>query len=76
MQVVETSLHSKDVLGLTPREVQIAGMIADGHSNKTIASELGLAYSTVKNHVSSILDKLHLEGRTQLAIHVRSFTMS
>lgn len=51
---------------LSSRERQIVRLIASGCSNKIVARELQLAYSTVKNHVSGILDKLHLESRTQL----------
>jgi DNA-binding NarL/FixJ family response regulator len=53
---------------LTPRELEIAALIADGLSNKQIAADLKLSYSTVKNHISSILEKLDLDHRTQVAI--------
>ncbi|HXG07749.1 MAG TPA: response regulator transcription factor [Nitrososphaera sp.] len=55
---------------LTLRERQIVSLIAQGRSNKEIAGELRLGYSTVKNYVSSILQKLHLSDRTQLALYV------
>ena len=55
---------------LTPRESEIASLVAGGKSNKQIAADLSLSYSTVKNHISSILDKLNLDHRTQIAIHV------
>ena len=54
---------------LTLRERQIVSLIAHGHSNKEITAELNLGYSTVKNHVSSILDKLGLSDRTQIALY-------
>lgn len=54
--------------GLTPREREIAQLVAQGRSNKEIAFGLGMAYSTVKNHVSSVMDKLGLEHRTQIAV--------
>lgn len=54
---------------LTLRERQIVALIAQGRSNKEIAGELRLGYSTVKNYVSSILQKLHLSDRTQLALY-------
>src|SRR5947209_3616985 len=57
---------------LTTREAEIAGLIANGLSNKKIAVELDLAYSTVKNHVSSILRKLKLGNRTQIALQMRN----
>ncbi len=54
---------------LTLRELQVVRLIGLGYSNKRIASEMQLGYSTVKNYVSSILKKLRLEGRTQIALY-------
>jgi DNA-binding NarL/FixJ family response regulator len=53
---------------LTLREYQVIQLIAQGHSNKDIAKEMRLGYSTIKNYVSSILRKLELDGRTQVAL--------
>lgn len=54
---------------LTLRERQVATLVAQGRSNKEIAHELQLGYSTVKNYVSSILEKLDLRDRTQIALY-------
>lgn len=53
---------------LTERELQVLRLIAAGHSNKELASLLGISERTVKGHVSSILDKLDLADRTQAAV--------
>jgi DNA-binding CsgD family transcriptional regulator len=55
-------------LGLTPREVQIAGWIARGRSNPEIASILGMRPRTVEKHVEKILAKLGVENRTAAAM--------
>jgi len=52
----------------TPREQEIIRLIADGLSNKEIANTLFISEGTVKNHVSSILSKLNLQHRTQIAV--------
>jgi DNA-binding NarL/FixJ family response regulator len=53
---------------LTPREREIAALIADGLSNKQIARRLSIEPATVKNHVHNILRKLGVSRRDQ--IHV------
>ncbi len=57
---------------LTDREKEVLAGVADGKGNREIAQELKLAEGTVKNHVSTILAKLHLRSRTELAIKVLS----
>nr|WP_238988843.1 response regulator transcription factor [Calorimonas adulescens] len=55
-------------LPLTEREMDIAGLIAEGLSNRDIAKRLYISEGTVKNHISSILSKLDLKDRTQIAV--------
>jgi two-component system, NarL family, nitrate/nitrite response regulator NarL len=57
-----------DDAGLTPRETQVLGLLADGFSNKLIARELDLSLGTVKVHVKHILKKLKLRTRVEAAI--------
>ncbi|MEM7587939.1 MAG: response regulator transcription factor [Acidobacteriota bacterium] len=54
-----------EALQLTPRELEILRLIADGLSNKEIAAQLYLSFHTVKNHVHNILEKLKVQHRSQ-----------
>ena len=53
--------------GLTPRERQVATLVAQGKSNREIAKELVLSERTVENHVGNILSKLDFGSRAQVA---------
>jgi DNA-binding NarL/FixJ family response regulator len=53
---------------LTDREIEIIKLVSDGYSNQEISEKLYLGESTVKNYVSSILSKLSLRDRTQIAV--------
>lgn len=53
---------------LTERETEILRLMAGGYSNKEIASSLGVAEGTVKNHVSNILSKLGVRDRTRAVL--------
>lgn len=55
---------------LTPREVDVAKLVAQGKSNKDICKILFLTEGTVKNYVTRILEKLELNSRTELAVFV------
>jgi NarL family two-component system response regulator LiaR len=52
---------------LTARELELAGLLAEGRTNAEIAAQLDLSIFTVKNHVSSILMKLQVQTRTEAA---------
>lgn len=53
---------------INDREKEVIRLIAEGYSNKEIASELYLSEGTVRNYLSTILDKLQLRDRTQVAV--------
>ncbi|MEZ4335526.1 MAG: helix-turn-helix transcriptional regulator [Sandaracinaceae bacterium] len=52
---------------LSPREREVAGLVAAGLRNKDIALALGIRLGTVKDHVHRILDKTGLDGRAAIA---------
>lgn len=53
-------------LGLSVRELEVAGLAAKGRSNRAIAAALVLSLRTVENHLSRAYHKLHLTGRSEL----------
>jgi len=68
---VEIAEHSTDD-ALTPREVDVLRLVANGKMNKEIAAELSLTEETVKSHIRNILAKLEAKDRTHaVAIGVK-----
>ncbi|EDP97260.1 LuxR C-terminal-related transcriptional regulator [Kordia algicida OT-1] len=54
-----------ETLGLSKREYEVLCLLAEGHSNKEIASLLSVSESTIKTHVSNVYTKLDVKRRTQ-----------
>ncbi len=52
-------------VALTPRELDVLALIAEGESNKAIARRLAISIHTVKFHIASLLDKLDAQGRAE-----------
>ena len=64
--VTSTAENAADGLEeLTPREVEVLRLMAEGFGNKQIAARLGISDHTVKFHISSILAKLSVSSRTE-----------
>jgi len=60
-----SSLPSRPVEQLSPREIEVLGMMAEGIANKEIAARLAISEHTAKFHVASIMGKLHAGTRTE-----------
>jgi len=52
---------------LTLRELEVAGMVAGGASDKEVARELGIGFTTVRTHLKNVMAKLDCRNRTELA---------
>jgi DNA-binding NarL/FixJ family response regulator len=64
----EQSALMRRLSTLTPQQIRVLMMLSDGLMNKQIAYELSISEATVKAHVSSILQKLDVDSRTQAVI--------
>ena len=64
----EQSAFIRRLSTLTPQQIRVLMMLSDGLMNKQIAYELSISEATVKAHVSSILQKLDVDSRTQAVI--------
>ena len=62
-------------LGLTPRELEILGFMAEGLSNREIAERAFVSENTVKTHASRVLDKLGAARRTQAIQRARELRL-
>ncbi len=70
-RVREASRKAEDesFANLTDRELHVLALIAEGKTNKEIASDIFLSEKTVRNYVSSLLSKLHLSTRSEAAAY-------
>jgi DNA-binding CsgD family transcriptional regulator len=59
----------EDDILLTPRELEVLALLAEGMSNKAIARRLGISVHTAKFHVGAVMDKLDAVGRTDAVAH-------
>jgi DNA-binding CsgD family transcriptional regulator len=68
LQQKPSETASETTLQLTPRETEVLRYLAQGFSNKKIASELGISEYTVKNHITGVLEKLNATDRTEAVV--------
>jgi len=61
--------HERKHQALTDREIEVLKQVAKGQSNKAIAKALYISEKTVKNHLTSIFNKIGVEDRTQAALY-------
>jgi DNA-binding NarL/FixJ family response regulator len=66
----ERTLSGKQPIALTRREEEIVALVAQGLTNRQIATELSISEHTAATHVAKILKKLDLHSRSQLAAWV------
>ena len=66
--ISQTNSYDYEAKGITEKELTIIELIAEGLSNKEIAEKLFLGEGTVRNYLSTILEKLELRDRMQLAV--------
>lgn len=65
----ELNATTKNVLQLTPREIDMLEFLNQGKSNKEIARDLKLSPNTVKTHLANLYQKLGVKNRTQAATY-------
>jgi DNA-binding CsgD family transcriptional regulator len=68
LSTVSSAPADGDIL-LTPRELEVLTLLAEGKSNKAIARRLGISVHTAKFHVGALIDKLDAVGRTDAVAH-------
>jgi ATP/maltotriose-dependent transcriptional regulator MalT len=67
-----STLSASDRVGLTPRETEILGLVAQGKSNKRVARDLSVSVETVKKHVYNSFRKLDVENRLKAVEKARA----
>ena len=61
--------EAEKIARLTPREVEIVGLVSEGLNGERIAKQLRISEATVRNHLTSILGKLGLSNKFELAVY-------
>jgi DNA-binding NarL/FixJ family response regulator len=64
------AMAAEPAMALSPRQLDVLGLLVEGHSNKVISRRLDLSASTVKTHVEAIFRRLAVSSRTQAVVAV------
>ncbi|MGE5141062.1 MAG: response regulator [Rudaea sp.] len=72
----EDHLEPQPVEGLSPRQVQVLGLVAQGLTYKEVGAKVGLSEATIKYHMGEIIDRLHLQNRAQVLDYARQMRLS
>lgn len=71
----EANTRVQQTLGISERELQVLKLLADGRSNKEIATSLDVSPNTVKTHVARLFEKLEVRRRTEAILRARELGM-
>lgn len=69
MQYLARGDRPDDEVVLTPREEEVLRLVAEGRTNREMATALSISEATVKFHMTNVLAKLHLENRAQVVAY-------
>ena len=67
--------EAEKISHLTPREVEIVALVSQGMNGERIAKQLGISEATVRNHLTSILSKLDLSNKFELAVYAHRHSL-
>ncbi len=73
---LESKLEDYAFTDLSPREIDVLRLVAEGKTNKEIGTVLHLSGITIRNYVSTILEKLGLANRIELALYASKHNLS
>jgi DNA-binding CsgD family transcriptional regulator len=70
-QAAPAAVNLRIEYGMTPREIEVALLLAEGCSNRTIAHRLGISPHTARHHTQRVLVKLGVHSRAEAGAHLR-----
>ncbi len=73
---LEMNMEENAFKGLSGREMEVLELVSKGKSNREIAEKLSLSQGTVRNYVSSIMEKLGMRNRIELATYAVKHNIS